>query len=140
MKKEMVLFLFILLMACSNNTVIDDNSPVPSRENGITREISKVTVTPGEEVTVNLYVEILPNQTYYLAEEKVPKEIQVLDGQPDKDNVLKIIKIQDVKSTVISYRIKAPDTPGTYTFTGEYAVDGMKDPVEIMGSNTLFVQ
>ncbi len=139
MKKEMMLFLLVFLVACTNNNAVDERSPA-QWDNGITREISKTTVSPGEEITVNLHVVLLKNQTYYLAEEKVPKEIKVLDGKPDKENVLKIIKIQDAKNTIISYRIKAPETKGSYTFSGEYAVEGMKDPKGIMGNNKLFVR
>jgi len=114
--------------------------PMEPTEIGVTRVFAEDTVSPGAETKIKLYVNLEPEQTYYLFEEGVPKEFQVLDGETDPNNKLKQIEIQNAKSTVVEYRVKAPSTPGTYTWTGEYAVEFMDGPADIMGDTTLTVQ
>jgi len=150
MKKYLAL-LMLLVVACASqpSTPTQPNEPAqpsepsqpaePVATAGVTREIPD-TVAAGAEATIKLDVELEDGQTYYLFEEKVPMEFEVLDGEPDSNNVLKHIVIQDADSEVIEYRVKAPAEPGTYTWSGEYAVDGMKDPAAIMGDTTITVQ
>jgi hypothetical protein len=106
----------------------------------VTREISDGTVSPGGTTTVKLHINLGPEHTYWLLEESVPSEFEVTKGAPDARNMLKLIKIQNAESTVEEYQVKAPNIPGTYTFSGEYALEGMEDPVPIMGDTQIVVQ
>jgi len=141
MKVYLLLVLAIVGCATQVDTPVDE---VPTKVEptgvGVTRVIEPATVTAGAQATVKMYVNLGEGQTYYLFEEGVPAEFVVLDGQPDAKNKLKHIKIQDAVSTVITYRVTAPSAPGTYTFEGEYAVEGMKDPAPIMGDTAIIVQ
>jgi hypothetical protein len=90
-------------------------------------------------VKVKMYINLNPSQTYWLFDEGVPTEFEI-QGEHDSKNRVKQIVIQDAKSTVYEYTIKAPMAAGTYAFDGEYAVEGQDTPVKIKGAATLTVK
>jgi len=122
--------------------VVPPPEPPPKEptENGVTRVFSADGVSPGGIVNVKLYINLEPSQTYYLVDEGIPKEFSVTDKKPNKDNHIKLVTIQNAKSTVYEYTVKAPAEPGTYTWTGEYALQGMDAPADMMGQATINVK
>jgi len=113
--------------------------PMVPTANGVTRVIETSSVSVGDTVTVKLYVNINEGQTYYLGEESVPDEFEVLDRETDKSHKIKFIKIQNAASTVYEYNLKAT-TAGAFNFVGEYVVEGMDNPAAIMGDTTVNVK
>jgi hypothetical protein len=106
---------------------------------GVTRVLSAATVNPGDTVTVKLYVNLKPEQTYYLADEKVPKGFKIVGADFDKNNEIKYIEIQNAKTTVLEYNLIVPNTPGTYGLDGDYAIESMASTAKIMGDNKVIV-
>ncbi len=106
---------------------------------GVTRVISDDVVNVGDTVDVKLYINLGADKTYYVAEEVVPPEFEVLDKQTDANNHLKLINIQNPESNIFDYHLKATQK-GTFTFSGEYAFDGLNSPVPIMGDNVIVVR
>lgn len=108
--------------------------------NGVTRVLSADEVNAGDTIKVKLYINLNPGQTYYLVDEAVPTEFKITDKEPNKDNHLKLVQIQNAKSNVYEYSVQAPAAAGTYTFGGEYALEGMDKPLQIMGATTITVK
>jgi predicted thioesterase len=137
----LMLLLALLLLGCQKTTApIDRPADKPadiSLETGVVREILTPEVAPGETVTINLHVKLEPGQTYYLFDEAVPEDFEIL-GESDGKNHIKQIEFQDAKSTVYTYNVKAPMTPGSYIFMGEYAVD-TEEISQIKGASAIIV-
>jgi len=154
MRAILAIMVIVLMIGCTQQVPVqpDDQTPVEvpdepvvepktePTELGVTRVIEQDTVAPGDDVVIKLYVNLDDTMTYYLLEEAVPEGVTVTKGVPDKNNKLKMIEIKNAESKVVDYAVQAPTEPGTYTFSGEYAVEGMKDPAQIMGDTTLTVQ
>ena len=83
---------------------------------------SKANVNPGELIKVKLYINLDEGQTYYLLEETVPKEFEIIDCGHDENNKIKYIEIQNAQSKVYECTLKAPLEPGEYKFEGEFAL------------------
>lgn len=109
-------------------------------ENGVIRVFSADEVDAGGTVDVKLYINLDPGQTYYIVDEAVPADFTVTGNKANKDNHIKLVEIQNAKSNVYEYSIQAPEEPGTYTFGGEYALEGMDKPVQIMGAAKITVR
>lgn len=125
-----ILVLMTLIIGCT-----EQQEPLiePQLENGVTRDIQ----VSGDEITVTLHIELNEDQSYYLFDEIVPEGLEVLDKETDSANHLKEIIIEDAVSSKYTYKIKG--APGQYTFKGEYALDGMAEPAEIMGDTSLTI-
>ena len=140
--KYIALFVILLMVGCTApvDKLADVVPKTEPTETGVTRVFTEDTVAPGAQTKIKMYINLQPEQTYYLYEEGVPAGFKVVGGSTDANNKLKVIKIQGAVSTVLEYTVTAPDTPGTYTWSGEYALEGMENPAPIMGSTTLIVQ
>jgi hypothetical protein len=123
------------LAKISGDTSITVTGDVPP---GISRSFSKTTVAPGESFKLTINVIVAPGQTYYLFDEAVPQGFEV-QAEHDTKNHIKEIVIQDAASRTYEYTLKAPLAAGTYTFDGEYAVEG-KDLAKITGMTQIVVQ
>lgn len=135
-----VAMMIAIIAGCSTPAEIPVDpvtKPAPT-ETGITRVISTDSASPGEDITVDLYINLEDGFQYYIFEEVIPEGFVAVDVTPDANNHLKIVKIQDAQSTVFSYTVKAP-AAGTYAFSGQYAHDGIESPVEIMGDTQITV-
>jgi hypothetical protein len=138
-----LLVVLLFIAGCSHPAVEPVDVPKEKQapaENGVVRQFAKDTVTPGETVKVKLFINLRPEQTYYLYEEKPADEFTVIDVTTDSQGKVKGIEIQGAKSTIAEYSVQAPIEPGTYTFSGEYAVEGMANPAPILGETTITVQ
>jgi len=109
-------------------------------ENAVIRSFSKSVVSPGEEIVVIFKVNLLDEQTYYLISEDVPEEFEIVDGEHNQINQIRLAVIQDAKSTSYKYVMKAPSEEGSYLFNGEYAFEGMTDASPITGQNEIIVK
>jgi len=132
-----IVLLAVFLYGCQQGTVDDTTPDVTPAGNGVVRVLPG-SVNAGEEFKVQLNINLEATQTYYLFEEIVPPEFEILDKE-NKDNSIREAVIQGAESNVYEYTVKAPSTPGEYTFGGEYAVEGMKEPVPTLGENKVTV-
>ncbi len=131
-----------ILMIVGCTTTLDqqaDNKPVVPTEEGVTRVISQDVVNVGDTVDVKLYINLGDNKSYYVAEEEVPAEFEVLDKDTDPNNHLKLINIQNPQDNIYEYNVRATE-PGTFTFSGVYAFDGIDSPVPIIGDKVIIVR
>ena len=135
MKKKYLLglfFIFIFLFAgCKQQAKNID-------ELGVAREFGKRSVEIGETTSVKLRINLNEGQTFYLIDDEVPFEFEVI-GEKDTNNHVKVAVIQDAKSTVYEYAIKATKK-GEYFFDGEYFFEGMDSPLKIAGENKITVK
>jgi hypothetical protein len=111
---------------------------------GITRSFSKSSLYPGETVSVTLDVAVTGGETYYLIDDIVPSGWVVTNpgsaGSSEDPGHVKWAVIQGAASTSYTYEVMAPQTGGTYTFSGKYMFEGMKAEGSIGGQNTISVQ
>ena len=135
--------LLVLAAACAPVPPVDNQPdtkvPLQPTENGVIRVLSTEAAAEGDTVEVKLYINLLPGQGYYLVDEGVPQGIEVIDQEPNKDNRIRLAQIQDAKSAVFTYHVRAP-APGTYSFEGEYAFEGMDSEQPIKGDASLVVR
>jgi hypothetical protein len=107
-------------------------------EPGVTRIISAASAKVGEPVTVKLYINLQPSETYYLFDENVSTGLRVTDGDVGSDNHIRVVVLQDATSTVETYTVVA-DAPGAYRFSGEFAIEGNLSIRQIMGDDSLTI-
>ena len=104
----------------------------------ITRKFSSIVVGPGEEIKVNLIVEIKGSETYSALEEYIPEEwIIINEGGGGKN--LKWVVIQDAQNTIYSYILKAPNQKGNYIFSGNYMFEKFIGPENMEGQTIITV-
>jgi hypothetical protein len=135
MKKKNTLVLFVVFLSILSGCQQQSKNV---NEPGVVREFSKGTIQVGESINVKLHVNLMEGQTYYLIDEAIPNEFEVI-GEKDSKNHIKIAVIQDAKSTVYEYTIK-PTKSGEYIFDGDYVFEGMNPPIKITGDNKLIVK
>ena len=135
----LVILVSLLVVGCQETVESKEAEQIPT-ENGVTRVFSKASVNPGESIQLKLYVNLNEGQSYYLLEEAVPKEVEIIDCGHDENNKIKMIEIQNAQSKVYECTLKAPLEPGEYKFEGEFALEGMSKPTGIYGANTITVQ
>lgn len=109
----------------------------------ITRSFSKDVVSPGETVSVTLGVAITAGEAYYLIDDKVPGGWVVTnpgpEGSSEDPGHVKWAVIQGAASTSYTYEVTAPQSEGTYSFSGKYMFEGMKAEGSIAGQQTITV-
>jgi hypothetical protein len=108
---------------------------------GITRTITPTTVSPDGTVTVTLDVTV-NEERFYIIEEIPPSNWTVVDvGELIRDNKghLKYVQLQNAADKTFTFTMKAPSSPGSYTFSGIYQMDGMEDPADISGPSSVTV-
>jgi hypothetical protein len=108
----------------------------------MTRTITPGVVAPEGMVTVTLTIDVQEGERFYAIDETPPSALaigEIGDLRKDVNDHLKYVKLQNPFDTSFTYTMTAPETEGTYTFTGIYQIDGMEDPVEIGGQTTLTV-
>lgn len=95
-------------------------------EKGITRDFSSKTVMPGQTFNVKYNIQLNKDSYSYLFEDNIPLEFKILSGNcfPNTQNQIKIVEFQNVKSNVLECSLEAPLTPGEYSFSGIYFIDG----------------
>ncbi|MFP4111529.1 MAG: hypothetical protein ACLFPQ_03170 [Candidatus Woesearchaeota archaeon] len=133
MKFKIVFALFLLLIVALGCDQVSDNYVDVS--SGVIRTFPDE-VSAGEIFTVTLDIRLTEEQTYYLLEDMIPNGFSLVDSDKNK---VKLIEIQNAESTIEEYSVTAPEEPGTYSFSGEYAVEGMADPEAIMGKTSIVV-
>ncbi|MEM7815752.1 MAG: putative metal-binding motif-containing protein [Candidatus Aenigmatarchaeota archaeon] len=109
----------------------------------VSRTFSKTTLSPGENLIVNLTVSItLPQDTYYAIDEVYPSGWTVVstDGDRNQSGHIKWVVIENGVNTTYTYIIKAPTTTGTYTFSGIYMFNSTyPNEIQISGQNEVQV-
>ena len=107
----------------------------------ITRSFSKNTASPGETVSVRLDVAITAGESYYLIDEEVPSGWAIVNPDPQTESGhVKWVVFQGAASTSYTYQVVAPQTGGTYAFSGKYMFEGMKAEGSVQGQDTIAVQ
>ena len=109
----------------------------------ITRSFSKDAYLPGEAVPVTLDVSITGGETYYLVDEMVPSGWVISEkgtGDTTDSGHLKWAIIQNAASTSYSYSAVAPESEGSYSFSGEYMFEGMMTKGTTGGSQVITVR
>jgi len=109
-------------------------------ENAVIRSFSKSVVSPGENIEVKFKINLLEDQTYYLISEDTPKEFEIIEGEHNQKNQIRLAVIQNAKSTSYKYLMKAPSEKGNYVFNGEYVFEGMSGASPIIGQNEIIVK
>ena len=111
----------------------------------ITRSFNATEVDPGKEIAVTLTLQPLWDETFYALEEAVPQTFTILDtggANTDQDpHTLRwyYINFNDPNAIIPSeelvktYHIRAPQTIGTYPFSGTFQYD--RDPIPTNTSN-----
>ena len=130
----------VLVVAVAAIAIISGCTSTPT-ESGITRAITPSTVAPGGTITVTLTVNV-NDERFYIIEEIPPSELSVIDVgdfKVDPQGHIKWVQLQDAADTTYTLTMKAPDTAGSYTFTGIYQMDGMDNPADIAGPSTVTV-
>ncbi len=113
----------------NDSDMVDDTAQI-----GVVREV--LPADSSGEISVNLHINPGPDDTYYIIEEEVPKEFQILTGDHDSNNHIKLVEIQGIQQMTYTYRLKT-DTPGTYDIQGKYAMDSNENTVPILGDSTI---
>jgi hypothetical protein len=153
MRMRYLLFVAVVLIVACNQVNIPPAAPVhtPSgspdvvtpkaapTEQGVTRVLSSTDAVVGAPVTVQLYVNLNPGETYYLFDENVSKGLRATDRNLSPDNHLRVVVLQDAVSTIERYSVVA-DAPGSYILDGEYAIEGNVSIQKIKGDSILVVR
>ncbi len=109
-------------------------------DDSVARVFSVEKVSPGSEFKVQYHVNLNQNQKYYLFEDAVPSDFEILDCEYDLNNKIKFIEIQNAQSRVFECSIKASSQTGSYTFKGEYSLSNMENPSMIKGNKRILVE
>jgi hypothetical protein len=120
---------FFSLTACQQNAIVRG---VMSNE-GVRRVFPATELAVGQIVRVQLYINMKEGHNHYLVEENIPKEFEIIEGEHNENNEIRIAKVEDAHSAVYTYIVKAPSKTGTYVFNGRFVIDGMKKPFPISG-------
>ena len=110
----------------------------------VERSISQQSVAIGGGVNVTLHITIgADNHTYYAIEEVFPDGWNLIDegGGSVTGNSIRWFYLGDrnANNASYNYKLSAPSTAGTYSFSGQYFIEGMNNETEINGVNTLTV-
>jgi hypothetical protein len=106
----------------------------------ITRSFSKSTVLPGETASVTLDVAVTGGETHYLIDDAVPQGWSIVNPEPGTQaGHFKVAVIQGAVSTSYTYEVTAPQSEGTYAFSGTYMFEGMSAEGPIGGQSTITV-
>ena len=108
-------------------------------QTGIYRSFSSQAVAPGQSVTVTLDVVVAGGEDYYLIEEFVPEGWTAMVGENTMDNRITYYVLQNAESKAYTYTAVAPDTPGTYEFSGKYMFQGDEEELATMGPTSVTV-
>jgi hypothetical protein len=109
---------------------------VQASPGSMTRAITPSVVQPHGVVTVTISVDVVSGERYYIIDETPPSELSIeYTGELIKDanDHLKMVQLQDAADKTYTYKMKAPETEGSYTFSGIYQIDGMDSPGTIAG-------
>jgi len=107
----------------------------------ITRSFSKASAYPGETISVTIDVAVTGGETYYILDETVPAGWAIVNPDPETEaGHMKWAVIQGAASTSYTYQIIAPQSEGSYTFSGKYMFEGMKTEGSVGGQNMITVQ
>jgi len=107
----------------------------------ITRTLP-ASASPGNLVSVTLDISITGGETYYIVDEMVPNGWTVADegtGDSTDPGHVKWVVIQNARNTQYTYQARAPQTEGTYSFSGIYMFEGMKTEGTIGGQSSIAV-
>jgi hypothetical protein len=117
-------------------------------QRSVSRDIASGSILPSEQVNVTLNVVIVPGDRFYLIDEIIPDGWIIIDngglyeaGQinASESQHLKVAMIQGASSTSYTYRIQAPSTTGTHSFSGTFYIEGMSGSQGIGGENSINV-
>jgi len=64
----------------------NSGSSVDTSKDGIVRTVSKSKVSAGETFTIKYYINTVADQKYYIIEDDIPKDFQVVDCEHDSAN------------------------------------------------------
>ncbi len=111
---------------------------------GVTRILPQ-TARPGENITVSIKVELTGGERYYLVEEIPPQGFEAFNpdnkGGIDSSGHVKWASIMNPQSTTLTYRLSIPEDtePGTYSFSGQYGMEGIDGLADIGGQSEITV-
>jgi hypothetical protein len=108
----------------------------PVQAGNITRGFSSGSLSPGNQLTVTLSVDVNSSETYFALDEGYPPAWNLVDsGGLDTNHSyhLKNVTIQDARDTQFVYVLTAPSQAGTYAWSGIYMLEGMEDERDILG-------
>lgn len=107
----------------------------------VTRSLSKNAVSPGETIAVTLDVAVTGGESYYLIDDAVPQGWAIVNPDPQTQaGHFKVAVIQGAASTSYSYEATAPQTAGSYAFSGTYIFQGTNTETPIGGQGAITVQ
>jgi hypothetical protein len=109
----------------------------------VARNVSGNYVAPGQSIGVNLVVTIgTGTHTYYALEEYVPSGWTITSSNTPS-NILKYAVVNNTAqapSRTYQYTVTAPATPGNYSWTGTYWIEGMTAAAATEGQTWVVVQ
>lgn len=118
------------------------------------RSFNTTSLPAGTELAVTLTLTLsshVPQETFYALEEGVPPEITVLDigngNNSQNSHVIRwyYVNLNDPQAPIPpqelirTYHLRAPATPGTYTFSGTVQFEGDPNPANTSGGTTIQV-
>lgn len=130
----------------STTTTATYTITTPPSSGTVVRSLSSSTVARNGQITVTLTRNIPTTYKAYLLEETINgmtlSNVQVGCGTIT-NNVLKVGRIDEggfppVYNEICTYTLTAPNTPGTYTFSGKYVIDDGGEMI-VGGSTTVTV-
>ena len=109
------------------------------KKGSVSRAFSSSEVSAGSLLEVSISIKLPSNSHYYFIEEQVPEGWIIVNngGGYQADNKLKWAVIQGATSTTHTYTVKAPSTKGRHIFQGQYAYEGMNNPLQTQGRNKI---
>ncbi len=109
----------------------------------VTRGFSSTTLSPGDQLTVTLTVDVdEATEDYYAIEEDYPDSWVILDngGLNDSETgLLKKVVIENAQDTQYQYILQAPSQTGIHTWSGTYMFEGMSSESNIPGQTQVDV-
>jgi hypothetical protein len=90
----------------------------------VTREVPSQ-ILPGQKVQVKIIVDMGPEDSYFIIEERYPVGFVAENASDDagiSGGAVKWIEIQGAKSKTMTYDLTAPAQEGDYNFGGEYII------------------
>jgi len=132
----MMALLFVLIVCISSAAAADDT---------VTRDLPD-SASAGTTITVSLTVDVETSATFYSIDEIVPSGWTVASATDGGDYTsdsghVKWVVFSGVADKVYSYTVEVPaSASGAYTFSGDYAFEGMTDTASILGDTAMNVE
>lgn len=141
MSSKAAMLSFIGLAAVFSVVLAGLSAPTASAAN-VTRNLSLTTVDSGDNVVVDLTVDVDSASEAYAIEESYPDGWSVVNAgglNDNEDGLLKIAVVEDAQDVVYQYTVRAPSAGGNYSWHGMYIFESMSDEELIQGADQVYV-